>query len=176
MDVLKNYALLALAALCVVLGLSTCEYRRQFKSASTALAMLNGAVERQKKEADDLLKQRTAERDERQRQLDLATDKIKTDGAAYEKALADLRQQLTDRPTVYRVRLVPGSCGAGGGGAQGAAAPGTAGGAQPPAATTGVLDPEVGRRLDALKLDMEELQKDFNTCRAHALSVEAATK
>lgn len=175
-DTLKTYALLALGVLVVILGISTTQYRRMYHATATAYTTLNESVVRQNREATDLYEQLKGQYDKRKLDLDAALDQNRKDKNAYDLEMEKLRGELAARPTVYRVRLVPGSCGASGGSTTAGASAGAGASPQTDPATTGLLDPEVGRRLDALKLDMESLQGDFNVCRAHALAVEAATK
>ena len=163
---LRNYALMALALLVVVLGLSTWEYRRMFKATDFALALQNNAIKAQNTAAEQLLKKRTAERDALQKKLDeRAAAQEKTDEKAVGQINADDKQQ---RAVPVRVRVLNYTCDAGsrGGGAPGEATATAGAGAEDAGAAGGVLAKEADELIKRDINAIETLQAAFNSCKA----------
>lgn len=164
MDTLKTYALLVLAVLCVVLGLSTCAYRTQFKATSHALDVQNKAIEAQKAQAEQELKAARAEVKTKQDELNKrAAAQEKTDAQATTAIAADSRRDAAEPTRVrYITRYARGCDPRPGGGA----APDAGAGATAAGEADGVLAPaaeELARRdRDAV----EALQAAFNSCKA----------
>lgn len=163
---LKAIMIYILAGLVLVLGLSTWQYRRMFKATDFALTTQNSAIKAQNKTADNLLKQRTAERDALQAQLDKrAAAQEKTDEKAVGQIAAD--DQLQRSATVrVRVHHCTRDAGRSGGSTPSQAAAAAQAGAGDASSASGVL-PEAGaRRLaDALK-EIETMNAAYASCRA----------
>lgn len=161
---LKAILIYILAALVLVLGLSTWEYRRMFKATDFALTMQNAAIKRQNEAAADLLKKRTSERDALQAQLDKrAAAQRKTDDQGKAQITSDSKR---DAATPVRVHYVSRDAGGGGGcPASGAAAAAQLGGGDASAAG-GVLAPEAAELFKRDQDAVERLQLAFNSCRA----------
>lgn len=163
---LRNYALFALAALVVVLGFSTWEYRRMFKATDFALATQNNAIKAQNKAANDLLKQRTAERDALQQKLDArAAAQGKTDEKAVGQIAADDKRQ---RAAPVRVRVLNCSRDARGSGGRtpGEAATAARAGAEDAGAASGVLSQAGARRLADALTEIETMSAAYGSCRS----------
>lgn len=167
---LRAILIYILAALVVVLGLSTWQYRRMFKATDFALTTQNAAIKALNRAAADLLEQRTAERDALQTRLnERAAAQEKTDEKAVGQIAADDKRQ---RAAAVRVRVHdctrdarPGS-----GGAPSGPAAGPEAGSGDAGAASGLL-PETGaRRLaDALK-EIETMSAAFASCKADSFS------
>jgi len=163
---LRNYALVALAVLAFVLGLSTWGYRTQAKASSFALKTQDAAIRAQNKTAADLLKQRTAERDALQTQLNTrAAAQEKTDEKAVAQLDADDKRQRAAR-IVVRVRDCTRDAGSGGGGAAGGAAATTEAGAGDASAASGVLSNAGARRLADALTEVETMSAAYASCRS----------
>lgn len=163
---LRNYALMALAALVVVLGMSTWEYRRMFKATDFALALQNNAIKAQNTAAEQLLKRRTAERDALQKKLDdRAAAQEKTDGKAVAQIGVDDKQQRA-APVRVRVLNCTRDAGSGGGRAPGEATAAAGAGAEDAGATSGVLSKAGARRLADALTEVETMSAAYASCRA----------
>lgn len=168
---LKAILIYILAALVVVMGLSTWQYRRMFKATDFALTTQNAAIKAQNKSADDLLKQRTAERDALQTQLNTrAAAQEKTDEKAVGQIDADDKRQRAS-PVRVRVHDCTRDAGPRGGGAPGGAAASPEARAGDTGAASGVLPEAAARRFaDALK-EVETLSAAFGSCKADSFTV-----
>lgn len=130
---------------------------------------LRGQVKQGNDEADARLKELIAQRDEKQAKLDQQKkDQEKKDEEA-KREIARLAGELERRP--FRVRVVhspaAGTCS---GGAGSDSATDTGGGSGDAASAYGVLPPENTRRLDAALIEVENLSRAYNSCRAHLLN------
>jgi len=166
LETVKTYALLGLAIGCVTLSLSTCEYRRQYKSTALALDVQNKAIDAQNKEAERVLKSRTAERDALQKQINETAEAQEKKDVATRKVLAQAALDAEREPTVIRVRVPAGNAGCSGGGGASKAGAATGAGAPDPYAFTGLLAPEAERRFKSAVTEIETLQAAFNSCKA----------
>jgi hypothetical protein len=168
---LKAILIYILAALVLVLGLSTWQYRRMFKATDFALTTQNAAIKQQNKTAEDLLRQRTEERDALQTRLNTrAAAQEKTDEKAVDQiAVDDKRQRVA--PVRVRVHDCTRDAGPRGGGAP-SGAPATAkAGAGDAGAASGVL-PEVGaRRLADALTEIETMSAAFSSCKGDSFQV-----
>lgn len=149
-----------------VLGIATSHYKRAYASEAIVTKSLQDSIERQNLEADKALKKVLAEKKGIEDANRVLSDTILKNERAFNEQLEILRT----RPPVagpVRVRVVPGSCGPGGDG--GAAKEGAGSGDSRSAtdAATGVLAPEVVRRIDGIALEVEQLQGAFNACKAY---------
>lgn len=164
MDTLKTYALFGLAALCVVLGLSTCAYRTQFKATSHALDVQNKAIEAQKAQAAQELAAARAEVAAKQKQLDeRASAQEKTDAQATNAIAADSRRDAAEPTRVrYITRYARGCDPRAGGGAT----PDAGAGAAAAGEANGVLAPKAEELARRDRDAVEALQAAFNSCKA----------
>ncbi|WP_027729958.1 hypothetical protein ABL850_15520 [Variovorax paradoxus] len=166
---LRNYALMALALLVVVLGLSTWEYRRMFKATDFALALQNNAIKAQNTAAEQLLKKRTTERDALQMKLDeRAAAQEKTDEKAVAQIGADDKQQRA-APVRVRVLNCTRDAGSSGGRAPGEATAAAGAGAEDSGAASGVLSKAGARRLADALTEIEMMSAAYSSCRANLL-------
>jgi hypothetical protein len=168
---LKAILIYILAALVVVLGLSTWQYRRMFKATDFALTTQNTAIKQQNKTAEDLLKQRTDERDALQKKLDeRAAAQEKTDEKAVDQiAVDDKRQRVA--PVRVRVHDCTRDAGPRGGGAPGGAAATAKAGTGDADAASGVLPEAAARRFaDALK-EVETMSAAFSSCKGDSFEI-----
>lgn len=168
---LRAILIYILAALVLVLGLSTWQYRRMFKATDFALTTQNAAIDRQNKAADDLLKKRTAERDALQTQLNTrAAAQEKTDEKAVGQIAADdVRQRAA--PVRVRVHNCARDAGSGSGGAPGGAAAAAGPRAEDAGAASGVLSKAAARRFaDAVK-EVETMSAAFASCKVDSFTV-----
>ncbi|HWT21687.1 MAG TPA: hypothetical protein VN280_22525 [Variovorax sp.] len=168
---LKAILIYILAALVLVLGLSTWEYRRMFKATDFALATQNDAIKARNNEANRRLVQLTNQRDALQAELDKrAAAQEKTDGKAVTQIAADDRQQRA-APVRVRVFNCTRGAGSGGGGAPGGAATGANAGAADAGAASGVLSKEGARRLADALTEIETMSAAFASCKADSFGV-----
>lgn len=165
---IEMYAMAVLMAACVLLGVATWGYHGMYKSSQEALTTLKAAVKTRNDEAAAKLAELTKQVAEKDAALDASGKLLQEQKDDFQKKLDDMRFDATDAPPV-RVRVVPGSCGSGGGGAASKRAPTGPVGPSTETTATGLLDPEVSRTLRGIIVDVEELQRDFNTCRADLL-------
>lgn len=163
---LKAILIYILAALVLVLGMSTWQYRRMFKATDFALTTQNAAIERLNNTADRLLKQRTAERDALQKKLDeRAAAQEKTDEKAVDQIAADDKRQRV-APVRVRVHDCARDARPSGGGAPSDVASTTKAGAGDASEASGVL-PEAGaRRLADALTEIEKMSAAYGSCRA----------
>jgi hypothetical protein len=169
MDIFKNYALLALAILVVVLASATMGYRKLYKASDLALQTQNSAIKAQNKQAETLLALRTTERDALQIKLDAkAKAQEKTDEAGKNQITADSKRTAAD-PVPVRVRYV--GCDArrsGGSPAGQGTAPAAAGGGDADT-SGGVLASPAAELFKRDQDAVEALQLAFNSCRARVV-------
>lgn len=167
----KAITIYFLAALVVVLGLSTCSYRRMFKATDYALTTQNAAIERNNRAAKDLLNARTAERDALQAKLnERAAAQEKTDGKAVTQIAADDHLQRS-APVRVRVRDCARDAGSSGGGAPGQAAPAAEAGAGDAGPASGVLSEAGARRLADALTEIETMSAAYASCRVDGFMV-----
>jgi len=168
---IRNYALLALAVLAGVLGLSTWHYRGQARTAGLALQVQNAAVVATNRAAAQLLEQRTRERDAKQAELDKRHQaQEKTDEKAVTQIAADDRHQRST-PVVVRVRDCTRDAGGSGRSTAGAAAAGADAGAADAGTASGVLsEAGAGRLADALT-EIEKVSAAYASCKADSYLV-----
>ncbi|MFM9926889.1 hypothetical protein VLK31_28155 [Variovorax sp. H27-G14] len=168
---LKAILIYILAALVLVLGLSTLEYRRMFKATDFALTTQNGAIKARNEEAGRRIEQLTNQRDALQGQLDKRhAAQENSDAQAVTQIAADDRQQRS-APVRVRVLDCTRDAGPGGGGAAGSAAPGAEAGATDANSASGLLPKEgAGRLADALT-EVEGMSAAYASCRADLFSV-----
>lgn len=163
---------LALAACCVLLSLSTCHYRDQLREANSALKHQNDAIEQQNREAAATLAQLTTQRNARQAELDRqAAEQEKKDDAA-KREIARLATELEHRPV--RLRLQPGTCGASGGGAGSETTTSANAGAGNPGPETGLLPESNTRRLAGVIQEIETMSAAYAACRGRLMAVAEA--
>lgn len=163
---LKAILIYILAALVLVLGLSTWQYRRMFKATDFALTTQNAAIKAQNKAAADLLDRRTAERDALQTQLNArAAAQEKTDEKAVGQIAADDKRQRA-APVRVRVHDCTRDARSGGGRAAGQATAAAGLGAADAGPASGVLpEAAAGRFADAVK-EIETMSAAYASCRA----------
>lgn len=166
---LRNYIILALGAALVVAGLAAWQYRRMYRATDFALDVQNAALKTQRAEAERTLKAETERADQLQAALEASARIAQENERDFNKSLAAARKLAAAEPP-YRVRVVAGSCGAGDSGAGGKGAPVAGGGGDASRATTGLLDPAVSARIRGVVFEVEELQRDFNTCQTRLLA------
>ena len=158
----KSWGLLALAALCVALSLSTCEYKRQFEATDFALTKKNEAIKEQNDEAARQLAAATAKFEQSEKDRKAAEEAQRNANGAMEKQLADLRRSTADQPV--RVRCTPSPSRPSGDNAVPKAT-----GAQPAGdadvpVSAGVLDPAAAQLFARDADAIEHLQLAFNAC------------
>lgn len=168
---LRNYALMALAVLAFVLGLSTWSYRTQAKASSFALATQNKAIEMQNEAANRRLIHLTNERDAKQAELDrrAAAQEKTNEKAVAQIGVDDKRQRAA--PVRVRVLNCTGDAGSGGGGAPGEATAAAGAGAEDAGAASGVLSKAGARRLADALTEIETLSAAYSSCRLKLLNV-----
>ena len=163
----KLVAIYVLAALCLVLGLSTVSYRTMSKANAYALAAQNAAIKQQQKDAAEHLRALNASVLAQQTTIDQRAEAQEKRDDAVRRVLAQAARDYDDKPVVVRVR---GSCWSGGGAQQ--SPPGAA--PDPRAGDTdtsaGVLAPAAERRLKSSIADIELLQAAFNSCRERMMT------
>lgn len=163
---LKNLALYVLAVLVVVLGLAMWSYRTQLKVTSFALATQSTAIVQQNLAATALLKIRTAERDDKQEELNKrAAAQENADGKAQGQIAHDDRRQCA-APVRVRVLDCARDARSGSGRASGQTAAAAGTGAEDAGAASGVLSrAAAGRFADAVK-EVETMSAAYGSCRA----------
>lgn len=162
---LKAIAIYVLAALVLVLGLSTCSYRRMFKATDFALALQNNAIKAQNTAAEQLLKKRMAERDALQKQLDeRAAAQRKTDEKAVAQIGVDDKQQRA-APVRVRVHNCTRYAGGGSGGASSQAVTAPETGTGDASTASGVLSKEGAQRLADALTEIEAMNAAYTSCR-----------
>lgn len=168
---LKAIAIYILAALVVVLGLSTWQYRRMFKASDFALTTQNDAIKARNAEANRRLIQLTNERDGKQAELDKRhAAQEKSDVIAVTQIAADDRRQRA-APVVVRVRGCARVAGGGGGGAASPAAAGAGPGPADPSPAGGLLSEAGSRRLADALTEIEKMGAAYASCRADTYSL-----
>src|SRR5687768_10263162 len=149
---LRNYLILGLAASTLVLGLSTCSYRRMYVSTDYALGVQNQAIKAQKDTAEKRIAELSRERD------DLYEKQTKKDEDV-QIQIAEYERRLLDRP--ISVRVAPGPrCSSGG-----SPGKGSGGGTQDSAPATGILPDANARRLKQVIAEMEQVNAAYTSCR-----------
>jgi hypothetical protein len=171
---LRAILIYILAALVMVLGLSTWEYRRMFKATDFALTTQNAAIKARNEDASRKLIQLTNQRDAAQAELDKRrAAQENSDGQAVTQIGSDDRKQ---RSTPVRVRVL--NCtrdaGRGGGVAPGSAAAGSETGAADAGAASGVLPKESARRLADALTEVETMSAAYASCRVDSFAVRGA--
>jgi hypothetical protein len=163
---LKAITIYVLTALLLVTGLAAWQYKRMYKAMDFALTTQNAAIKAQSATAEQLLKQRTAERDELQKKLDArAMAQGKTDEKAVAQIDADDKLQRA-APVRVSVRYVTRDAGCGSGGSKGKAAPIPGTGSEDASTGSGVLSQAAsGRLADAIK-EVEANSAAYSSCRA----------
>lgn len=159
---IRNYVILALVVSCAVLGLSTCEYRRQFKAADFALEVQNQAIQAQKDLVNKKLLLLTKQRDEEY----LLREEVDKNAKSQ---ITHLQRQLDAVPISVRYSTQGGDAGCGGGSA---AKESTDAGAGHAGAATGVLPEANSRRLKRALKEIEELSTAYTSCRAQLVKEE----
>jgi len=167
---IKTYVIYALSVLSVVLGLAAWGYRSAYISADMTLQLQNKAIEAQNKTAESELKKITAERDSIQDAYGVLAKTMDKDQRNFDEELQRLRNR-PPAPGAVRVRVVPGTCGEGGDGPAGREAANSPIGPAAQTAATGLLAPAVVGRIDGVAFEVEELQRDFNTCQTYLLGL-----
>ncbi len=168
---LKAIALYILAALVVVLGLSTWQYRRMFRASDYALTTQTDAIKARNAEANRRLIQLTNERDGKQAELDKRrAAQEKNDATAVTQVAADDRRQRA-APVVVRVRECTSDARVSGGGAAGPVAAGAGPGPADQSSASGVLPDAGARRLADALTEIETLSAAYASCRADTYSL-----
>lgn len=152
---IRSYVILVLVAACATLGLSTCEYRKQFKAATYALDVQNQAIKANRDLVNRKLLQLTEQRDA------AYAEQEKKDREAANQ-ISDLARKLRDAP--IRVRCIPEGGDAGGSGGR-AQAQGAGAGAQNVPDAYGVLPAGNSRRLKAVIGEMNKINEAYRSCR-----------
>ena len=158
---IRNYALIALAILCGVLGLSTWQYKRMYKATDFALTTQNAAIEANNKEAKrqyDILK---GERDQLQEWKNQHAAALEKQGENAKSQIADDSIRDTAPVVVRYISRDARGCGNGASGGGTAAAKLGDGNAN---VSSGVLAPEVEKLIKRDADDIERLQAAFNLC------------
>ena len=169
---MTKYLLIAAAALIVLLGLSTWQYRRMYVATEFALTTQNDAIKARNEEASRKLKTMTEARDAEQTRYNEAKAEAKRKDDDFNRVLAQLRDAVApDRPApVTRVRVQACDAGGGGGSAKGAVPAGGPKGKGANSSASGVLSAGSARRLEQRLIEIEELSRDFNACQADLLA------
>ena len=167
---IRNIAIVVLAALTLTFGLAAWHYRALAKTSGLALKVQNAAVLATNTAAQQLLKQRTEERDAKQAELNKrAAAQEKTDEKAVTQITADDRRQRST-PVVVRVRNCSCDARRGGGGAPGADPARPDAGAADTGAASGLLSEAGARRLADALTEIERTSAAYSSCRADAYS------
>ena len=160
---LRNYALLALLAVCTVLGLGAWQYKRMYNATNYALKTQSAAIERQNKAAKDEYETLKKDRDALQSERNALAKKLESQGEQDKTKIADDGRRDTAPVVVRYITRYARSCGEGGsGGGAGAVPPG----AGDPAVSSGLLAPEAEKLAARDRDDVERLQAAFNNCAA----------
>lgn len=169
MDVIKNYALLVLVVLALLLTSAVVGYRRLYLASSHALAVQNEAIKAQNKQAETLLKLRTTERDALQFKLDTAAKAQEKTDEAGKKQIADDSKRDAAAPVPVRVRNLSCDARRSGGSPAGKGAAPTADRGGDASAPSGVLAPAASELFKRDQDAVEALQLAFNSCRARVV-------
>jgi len=157
--------------LLVALIASTLIYRSMYITTDTALTAVNASIKAQNETSTKKLADLTAERDQKQAQLDQAAkDQEKTDASA-KTEIARLDAELRNRPVL--VRYVTAS-GKGGGSAASDPASSAKNSAGDAGTAIGVLPESNSRRLASALTEVETLSAAYNSCRAKVIPVSVA--
>lgn len=166
-DSVKNYIILALLALCTVLGLSTWQYRRMNAATAYALETQNAAIVSQKANAQNLLATLTERAERAEKELkDRADAQEKVDALAKDTIARDDARQ---RAAPVSVRYVTRGCGPSGGGTSGEAPAAAKSGDDHLPTAIGVLPPAGARRLADALTEVETLNAAYASCRTALL-------
>ena len=165
-DSIVYWLLTAAVALVLVLAWSTDHYRAKERAVHKDLTQLQKEVGEQNRTAQAMLARLTVERDTAQAVLKRQREEQEKTDATNLSEIARLGDELKHRPV--RVRLVPGSttCGAGGGGPQGAAATTNTSGAADPTEAYGLLPAGNSARLGVVIAEAETINAAYASCRA----------
>ncbi|NVM87648.1 putative aspartyl protease [Variovorax sp. SG517] len=168
---LKALLIYILSAFVLVLGLATWHYRALARTSSLALQVQNAAVVATNAAAQQLLEQRTKERDAKQAELNKRAEaQEKTDEKAVTQISADDQRQRS-APVVVRVLDCTRDAGRSGGGAAGPTAARADPGTADTGAASGVLPAAGARRLADALTEIEKTSAAYSSCRADAYSV-----
>lgn len=170
----RDYIIFALAAALAIAGLATWQYRRMFLATDFALTTQNKAIKAQNEEASRKFKTLTEKADAEQLRYRTAMMQQKEKDDAFETELDRLRK-LVGSPDAapQRVRIVSSSAWCSSGSAASSVRTGIDAGAQPDAASSGLLPAKNSRLLNERLIEVEELSRDFNKCQAELLARES---
>ena len=167
MDTVKNYLILSMTMLIVVLGIATGYYQKQASQAKLTLSIQSDLIKEQNRQSQELLTTRTKERDTLQAKIDAAArNQENIDEAGKAQIASDTRR---DAESPVRVRYVTRACGSSGGSAPGQGSPAAADRAGDAGAASGVLAPPAAELFKRDQDAVEKLQLAYNSCRARVV-------
>lgn len=177
---IKSAVILVLVLCLLGLGVTSVAYwglyttsQASLKTTQGELADLRTKVEEQNSEAAAKLKRMTAQRDERQTQLDKAAKTQEKTDADAKFEIARLGRELAARPIVVRYVLPTAATGSGGGSAAGHGAASAEAGAGHTSTGAGLLPQQNSERLGAAIDELELMSAAYASCRARLIPTQA---